>query len=143
MTDRLGFLHHALVFVINRFAHLPALLSIVWLLFLVNDGVRGRRWPGVQERNLIGLGLGSMMYFILFPRAVSFHAYQGFYVIPFVALTSSLALQRLLELPFVTARARLGKSLPAILLGLTCVLGVTTTVLMYRKPSPRVVRGRP
>ena len=140
IAERLGFLKHALGIAINRYAQLPALLSIAWLLILVNDGVRGRRYPGVQERNLIGLGLGSMMYYILFPRAVSFHAYQGFYVIPFVALTSSLALQRLLELPFVTARARLGKSLPAILLGLTCVLGVTSTVLMYRKPSPRVVQ---
>jgi len=139
LTDRLGFLRHALAFVINRFAQFPALLSIAWLMTLVNDSVRGRRWPGVQERNLLGLGLGSMMYFILFPRAVSFHAYQGFYVIPFVALTSSMALQRLLQLPFVSARARLGKSLPAIVLGLTCILGVTTTVLMYRKPSPRVV----
>ncbi len=93
----------------------------------------------LQERNLLGLGLGSMVYFVLFPRAVSFHAYQGFYVIPFVALTSSLALHRLLHLPFVSARARLGKSLPAILLMLTCILGVATTVRMYRKPSPRVL----
>ena len=139
MADRLGFLHHALVFVIKRFAQFPALLSIGWLLTLANDSVRGRRWPGAQERNLLGLGLGSMTYFILFPRAVSFHAYQGFYVIPFVALTSSMALHRLLQLPFVSARARLGKSLPAVLLGLMCVLGVTTTVLMYRKPSPRVL----
>jgi hypothetical protein len=140
IAERLGFLKHALGIAINRYAQLPALLSIAWLLILVNDCVRGRRDPGVLERNLIGLGLGSILYYILFPRAVSFHAYQGFYVIPFVALTSSLALQRLLELRFVTARARLGKSLPAILLGLTCVLGVTSTVLMYRKPSPRVVQ---
>jgi len=139
LADRLGFLRHAVAFVIIRFAQIPALLSIVWVLILANDSVRGRRWPGVQERNLLGLGLGSMMYFILFPRAASFHAYQGFYVIPFVALTSSMALHRLLQLPFVSARARLGTSLPAIVLGLTCILGVTTTVLMYRKPSPRVV----
>jgi hypothetical protein len=139
LADRLGFLRHALVFVINRFAHVPAMLSIVWLLILANDCVRGRRRPDVQERNVLGLGLGSMVYFILFPRAVSFHAYQGFYVIPFVALTSSLALHRLLQLPFVTARARLRKSLPAIMLALMCILGVATTVLMYRKTSPGVL----
>jgi len=139
MTDRLGFLNHALAFIINRFAQLPALLSIGWLLLLAGECVRGRRSPGVQERNALGLGLGSMLYFILFPRAISFHAYQGFYLIPFVALTSSLALHRLLQLPFVSARARLGRSLPAILLGLLCILGVTTTVLMYRQPSTRVL----
>jgi hypothetical protein len=139
MTDRMGFLYHALGFAINRFAQFPALLSIAWLLFLANDVFRGRRRPSVQERNLLGLGLGSMIYFFLFPRAVSFHAYQAFYVIPFVALTSSMALHRLLQLPLVRAHGGLRKSLPAIALGLTCVLGVTTTVLMYRKPSPRVL----
>jgi len=115
------------------------MLSIGWLLILVYEGVRDRRFPGVQERNLLGLGLGSMIYYILFPRAVSFHAYQGFYLIPFVALTSSMALQRLEQLQFVSARARLKKALPAVLLGLTCLIGVTSTVLMYRTPSARVL----
>lgn len=139
LAARIGFLNHALGIAISRFSQLPALLSISWLLILVRDSIRGHRCPGLRERNLIGLGLGSLLYYLLFPRAVSFHAYQGFYVIPFVALTSSLALERLLQLPFVSARARLGKALPAVMLGLMCVLGVTTTVLMYRTPSPGVV----
>ncbi len=139
LVERLGFLKHALGYGINRFAQLPALLSIAWLLALAFDCARGRRFPGILERNLIGLGLGSMVYHLLFPRAVGFHAYQGFYLIPFVALTSSVALQRLEQLPIVAARARLGKALLPALLGLTCLIGVTTTVLMYRAPSPRVV----
>jgi hypothetical protein len=141
LAARLGYLNHALGIGINRFAQIPALLSIGWLLALVYETVRAGRRPDVQQRNLIGLGLGSMVYYLLFPRAVSFHAYQGFYVIPFVALTSSVALHRLLLSSFVGARPRLGKSLPVVLLGLTCIVGVTSTVLMYRAPSPRVVEA--
>lgn len=138
LADRFGFLRHALSFTINRFAQVPALLSIAWLLAVAYERLRGRRSPDVLERNLLGLGLGSLVYALLFPRAVSFHAYQGFYLIPFVALTSSLALRRLEQLPLVRSRARIGKALPAVLLGVTCVLGVATTAMMYRKPSPRV-----
>jgi hypothetical protein len=140
LGDRLGFWNHALGIGINNFAQFPALLSILWLLALALDRVRGRGSIEPLERNVLGLGLGSMAYFLLFPRAVSFHGYQAFYLIPFVALSSSLALRRLGHLPFVAARARLGRALPVILLGLTCVVGVATTVLMYRKPSPGALK---
>ncbi len=141
LAARLGYLNHALGIAINRFAQLPALLSIVWLLTLSCEIVRNGRRPDARDRALLGLGLGSMVYYLLFPRAVSFHAYQGFYMIPFVALTSSVALQRLLQSSFLATRPRLGQALPAVLLGLTCLLGVVTTVRMYRAPSPRVVEA--
>ena len=141
LAERLGYLKHALGIGINRFAQIPALLCIGWILALAYELVRAGRRPDAQDRNLIGLGLGSMVYYLLFPRAVSFHAYQGFYVIPFVALTSSMALDRLLRSPFVSARPRLGKSLPVVLLGLTCSIGVAATVLLYRAPSPRVLEA--
>lgn len=141
LVARLGYLNHALGIGINRFAQIPALLSLLWLLTLVYRGVREGRLPDALERNLIGLGLGSFVYYLLFPRAVSFHAYQGFYVIPFVALTSSVVVHRLLQSPFVSARPRLRISLPVVMLGLTCILGVATTVLMYRAPSPRVIEA--
>ena len=83
-------LQHALGIGIQRYGYLPALLSLAWLVQLVADRARGRRLT-TPERNLVGLFLGSLMYYLLFPRAVSFHAYQGFYVLPFVALTPSLA----------------------------------------------------
>jgi hypothetical protein len=136
---RARFLRHALGIGINRFAQLPALLSIGWLLTLGLAGLRHRRPPDRLERNLLGLGLGSMVYYLLFPRAVSFHAYQGFYTIPFVALTSSVALHRLELARFFAERPRLQRALPALALGLTCVIGVVSTVLMYRTPSTRVL----
>jgi hypothetical protein len=141
LAARLGFLNHALGIGINRFAQFPALLCIGWLLAVGYDAVRGRRLPAAAERSLIGLGLGSIVYYLLFPRAVSFHAYQGFYVIPFVALTSALALERLRLAPFVGARPRLQRVLPGILLGLTCVIGVAATLQLYRAPSPRVIEA--
>lgn len=136
---RLGFLSHALGIGLNRFAQFPALLSLAWLLLLAVDCVRERRRPAGMERALLGLGLGSMVYYLLFPRAVSFHAYQGFYVIPFVALTSALALQRLRQAPFLAAHPRVAAALPAVVLGLTCVVGVGATLRMYRAPSPGVL----
>ena len=141
LAERLGFLNHALGIGINRFGQFPAFLCIGWLLAVAYRSIRERRVPGLQERNLIGLGLGSMIYYVLFPRAVAFHAYQGFYVIPFVALTSAVALSRLENLPFVSGRARLRKGIPAVLLCLTCIIGVVSTVLMYRAPSPRVLEA--
>jgi hypothetical protein len=139
LLERLGFLQHALSIGIERYGYLPALLSLAWLVQLVADRARGRRGLTTQERNLVGLLLGSLVYYLLFPRAVSFHAYQGFYVLPFVALTASLSLQRLLHSDFVRARARLSRWLPPFMVGLTCVLGIAATVMLYRKPSPRVL----
>jgi hypothetical protein len=140
LGERLGFLRHAVGIGIERYAFLPALLSMGWLAFLAADCIRGRRWPGARERRVIGLGLGTAIYATLFPRAVSFHAYQGFYLIPFVAVASSIALSRLEGLSWTRRRAWFGRSLAAAVVLGTFMLGLFTTLRMYRKPSPRVVQ---
>jgi hypothetical protein len=138
--DRLGYWNHALGIGIGRYGQLPALLSIGWVAALVVGRLRGRRPDGL-EQDVVGLGLGSLVYYLLFPRAVSFHAYQAFYLLPFVALSSSLALARVASLPQVAARAGLRRWLVPAAVGLTCVLGVAATLQMYRKPPARVAEA--
>jgi uncharacterized membrane protein len=134
LTASIGFLQHAVGIGIGRYAYLPAILAILWLVLLVVDRVRTRHSLSVQERSLIGLCLGSVLYAILFPRAVSNHSYQGFYLIPFVALASSIAVQRLSRRIGRDSRFAERASSLAILT-LACALGVVLTIGMYRKPS--------
>jgi hypothetical protein len=141
LGERLGFLWHAFGIALNRYGQLPALLSLAWLVLLAADRARGNGGIEVEERGLIGLGLGSVVYYLLFPRAVSYHAYQGFYLLPFVALTSSKALWRIGLLPLVSARPRLGRWLAVSMTVLTCAIGIASTALMYRNPPARVTEA--
>ena len=141
LADSIGFLQHAVGIGIGRYAYLPAILAMLWLVILVADKVRTRQSLSVQERGLIGLSLGSVLYALLFPRAVSSHAYQGFYLIPFVGLASSITLERLCRWVWGDSRCATARASLLGILTLTCVLGVVLTIRMYRKPSPRAVQA--
>ncbi len=133
-------LQHAVGIGIGRYAYLPAVLAILWIVFLVKDRVSGHQPLSVQDRGLLGLCAGSVVYAVVFPHAVGNHAYQGFYLIPFVALASSLAIKRLCR--YGTGRAfGTGRWMPLLLLALTCTLGVGMTLRMYAKVSPGAVKA--
>lgn len=135
----LDFLRHAFGIGLGRYGQIPGLMSVAWLVLLGADFARGRRRLEPLERGLVGLGIGSLAYALLFPRAVSQHAYQAFYALPFVALSCAAALERLERLPALAARPRLGRALPAAVIALTFLVGTASTLLLYRKPSSRVV----
>jgi hypothetical protein len=139
-AENLGFLQHAVGIGISRYAYLPAILAIAWPVILVADNVRTRQSLPVQERAVLGLGLGSVVYALLFPRAVNNHAYQGFYLIPYVALASSLVIGRFCGGAGAASRPLRGR-LAFLLLILTCVAGVILSFHMVRKPSPGAVKA--
>jgi len=141
LLDCVGFLQHAIGIGIGRYAYLPACLAIAWIVMAIVDRVRTRHPTAPQARGLIGLCLGSVVYAVLFPRAVSNHAYQGFYLIPFVALASSVTLQRLCGQPRGESRHKCTTICGFTVLILTCVLGILLSFKMYKKHSPGAVKA--
>lgn len=139
LADSAAALHHAVGIGIGRYAYLPALLAMLWLVLQGKDRIRGHQPISVQDRGLLGLCAGSVAYAILFPRAVGNHAYQGFYLIPFVALSSSLAIKRICAPRGAAHRVR--QLIPMLLLALTCILGIGLTIGMYAKASPGAVKA--
>jgi hypothetical protein len=141
LATTFGCWRHAVGIGMGRYAYLPAILAIGWLALLVANQVRTRQALSVQERGLIGLSLGSAAYTLLFPRAVSNHAYQGFYLIPFVALASSLAIQRLCQRTGKDSRCLSERASCLGMLTFTCILGIVLTLNMYRRPSPGAIKA--
>jgi hypothetical protein len=139
LSERLGFITHTFSMGLSRYGQIPAILSLTWVVFAISDRVRGKQDRRDQGRGLVGLAIGSVAYLLLFPRAVSRHAYQGFYLLPFVALTSSFGLQRLERLPFIVGRTRLAAGLRAVALVATILFGLASTIAMYRRPSGGVI----
>lgn len=132
---------HAVGIGIGRYAYVPAVLAMLWIVFLIKDRVSGRQPLSVQDRSLIGLCAGSVVYAILFPRAVGNHAYQGFYLIPFVALASSLAIKRLCRGDGTGTAHGARRVISLLLLALTCILGGRLTMRMCAKVSPGAVKA--
>jgi hypothetical protein len=140
-AENMGFLQHAVGIGISRYAYLPAILALSWPLVLAVDWIRTRRALSVRERGILGLGLGSVVYALLFPRAVNNHAYQGFYLIPYVALAASLVIGRIGTVIGAESRPRRGTVLSLVLLILMGVTGVLLSFHMVRKPSPGAIRA--
>lgn len=141
LVDCVGFLQHAIGIGIGRYAYLPACLAIAWIVIAIVDRVRRRQSPASQARRLVGLSLGSVVYAMLFPRAVNNHAYQGFYLIPFVALASSVTLQRFCGHPRGESQHNCKTLCGFTLLILTCLLGVLLSFKMYTKVSQGAVKA--
>lgn len=130
-------LRHAIGIGIGRFAYLPAILAMLWTGNTIIERIKTHTMLSNQERAVLGLGLGSVTYALLFPHAVSNHAYQGFYLIPFVALASSIMLDRLCQATKQSARFKTNMAL--VILLLTCSAGILLTCRMYRKHSTHAV----
>jgi hypothetical protein len=141
IVGALSSLQHALGIGTGRYAYLPAVLAISWLWLLLKDRVLGHQSLSIRQRSILGLSAGSVAYAVIFPHAVRNHAYQGFYLIPFVALASSVVISRWCARDHEGRGARFVRLLPPLLLVLTCVLGIATTLHMYRKPSKAAVKA--
>lgn len=141
LMDAISSLQHALGVGIGRYAYLPAVLAIVWVGWVIKDRFWSHKPLSMQQRSLLGLCLGSVAYAVLFPRAVRNHAYQGFYLIPFVALAASVVIDRCCGCRPSGKQPRRGPLVGLVLLLLIVVLGVATTAHMYRKASSHAVKA--
>lgn len=86
--DYFGNLGHAATHGRRFFAVIPWALCIVWI---TGVSARALRRDKVADPEIltVALGLGSLLYCICFARAVRIHAYQQFYLLPFVAVSSA------------------------------------------------------
>ncbi len=141
LTETMGFWRRALGTGMGRYAYLPALLALGWVLLqIVQAWKRKTAWSAL-DRDLAGMAAGTVIYALLFPRAVNNHAYQGFYLLPFVALSSGCMLHRFCHAA-VKERWR-GRMVVCayVFLASTCLLGTVLSVRMYRKSSPGAMRA--
>ncbi len=137
LASALGAYRHALGIGVARYAYLPAILACGWLLASVGRAIRRTASPvRAPALPVVALAVGSLAYFVCFPEALSHHAYQGFYLIPFVALASGDVVGALAATP-----ARRMRAASALLVAILCLCGILTTAHMYRKPSQAAVHA--
>jgi hypothetical protein len=127
-----GYLHSlgtVLDFNRNYYGNVPALLAFGWGLHRVTLLARRRFPPVTEERFVAALGIGQILYMLIFIKAACVHAYHQLNLLPFEALASgimlSAATRRVQERGWPFARAILPLSMS--------VMAVSSLVLLnYR-----------
>lgn len=76
------------------YADVPWALSIGWTVWAGIHFIK-RRSLARQDATVLSLGVGSIIYCLVFSHAVRIHAYQQFYLLPFVAISSALVVSHL------------------------------------------------
>ena len=121
------------------YADIPWALSLVWVAWTAIDAIR-RRAPLQREIIVLALFTGPLLYCLLFARAVSIHAYQQFYFLPFVAVASALVVSRL-----YAGLQKRRKAVAVLLVVILAVLTVRSSLRrlrsVYREPAPYAVEA--
>jgi hypothetical protein len=112
------------------FGCVPWVLATGWLVALC--AVRRRRPFRPAERTVLALGAGTAVYTALFAEAVRVHPYQHFYLLPFVAMTSGLALRR--GAAWLRRRGGCSRHLVFACVALTVIASGAQLIKLYRKP---------
>jgi len=121
------------------YANAPWVLAAGWSVWLAVRALRRNGNVSRTEMSVLAVGAGSLLYSLLFPRAVQTHAYQLFYFLPYVALSSALAISHLHDL--LQPRHR---SVAILLVTVAAIIGSLSTVRLlhrlYREPAPYAVK---
>ena len=119
------------------YGNIPWVLSIGWTL-VVGTRLIKRQCPSHSEFTLLSLGIGSMIYCAIFSHAVRIHAYQLFYLLPFVAISSALVIADLYR--------RLLHYRKPVAIAFVTIMAITTTISslyrlhrLYGKPDSYAV----
>jgi len=119
------------------YADIPWLLSIAWMIWLGVLTIKRRR-PRSTELTVLFMGAGSILYCTVFAPAVSSHAYQQFYLLPFIALSSALGLSELYGR--VALRRKALAVLLVVLLSLATLRSASRRLYrLYREPGAYAV----
>jgi len=121
------------------YGDIPWILSVAWVVWLGVRAVRRKQLEAL-EYSVLFLGVGSLLYCAVFARAIRIHAYQQFYFIPFVALSSAIVVSRLHG-----RLRRVGEAwavLFVVALGIaTLAYSVTRLQRLYREPGAYAVKA--
>lgn len=121
------------------YANTPWVLAVGWACWLAVRALRRSGRISRTEMSVLSTGTGSLLYCLLFPRAVQTHAYQLFYFLPFVALSSALAMAQLHDL-----LQRRRQTVALLFTVIMATVGILSTFRLlhrlYREPAPYAVK---
>jgi len=78
------------------YADIPWALSVGWTV-LAGIKLIKRQPLSRPDVTVLSLGIGSIIYCVVFSHAVRIHAYQQFYMLPFIAISSALVISHLYD----------------------------------------------
>lgn len=121
------------------YANTPWGLALGWACWLAMRALRRNGRISRTEMSVLSTGAGSLLYCLLFPRAVQTHAYQLFYFLPFVALSSALAISHLHDL-LLRRRQAVAMLFTVIMAAIGILSSLKLLHRLYREPAPYAVK---
>lgn len=119
--------------------YLPTVLAMAWVAAIGLRRLLGQR---LLDRDLfvLSLSLGSWVFSLIFSEAVSVHVYYQFYLLPWIALSSAILIERLFASGF--SRRHRGTAAAGIALAvLLTMAGCAVTLAgVYHRPYDYAVR---